>query len=1230
MSSNSDEAPIGGRKLVGPKSVAVTYAASKYGGVARPAATPKPAVAAPAAAARNETLGPVLRRAAAAPALAKPAAAAPAKKAVRFADAAPAEGGVPALVVEEVGEAAAAVAAAEEAPPAAAGGEAAAAAEEAPPAAAEEAPAAVAAGGQETAGEAATAAAALEEFQRRLRGIGGSVSAIPPPADAPAFDEAAFKKDVPWKTALQATVKPESAPAGNEYIPIRSAEFQDFMVQVYGRYSPYRIMLEEAVKAGKAIGPGQLPEKELDKDACKRRDPNKVETFYYQKLVRDYMSRATPYRGTLVYHGLGTGKTCTSIAAAEALYWGNQKKIFVLTPATLSNNYRRELSKCGYFPLRRENEWTFYNIAGGAPSASMGFFLFNIMGLPEELVRKQGGAWIPNPLRPSNWKTLTPEAQASVDAQMSAHLNYRFKFIHYNGVSPPALAALAEAGYKAGESPFDNAVVIIDEVHNLVRTINGTQIGSVPLADFIEKIEPREPTWSLPLRQQREGYRYPRGYTLYRLLTNAVGCKIIALSATPMINYAQEFGILMNLVGGEQRVAEISLATAARDPATITKIEEWCLNRPDVDFWAIEEGPAPGGGRRTVLSISPVPYGYAKVIKAGAPKTTVRGFVRLPDARLPPVAACPERNMNGWAVSLIKDLEAQGILTAGAGAAAEADAMAAAPGAWGTPPKPLASTHFRVVVGPLLYDAGKRFVETFVDRNTLAIKHGNLLRARATGLISFYKGGSEELMPRTSRNEVVEVPMSDYMFQEYTRARMIELEMEDRSKPAAPKDGEEAGGGKAKRRGATRAEQDLYAQATKSTQTGFLALSRAACNWVFPEDVPRPQLSVKQQTQLLGMEQDKIIAADLAEDTDVDLDAAPAGGAAAAAAGPEDAEAAAAEAAAAVPDAPEAAAAPSALDATLAGILGTLMSGLEAKADDYLNKALAQFSPKYAEIIGRIRASPGPALVYSQFKTLEGLGIFAAALRASDEKYLPLDIQKGADGEWEIPAPLMDPARPRYILYTGDQDLEKRRLLLQLYNADVAGLPPKLSAQCAELLAGAPDNRDGRVCRVFMITQSGAEGISLFNTRQVHVMEPYWNNVRIQQVVGRAIRLCSHMNLPWDDRTVDVFTYISVFSVDQKATGAKTVMLADGGKTTDETIFELAKAKQKLADGLFEIAQDAAIDCEVHNFEHGAVAHCFRYPEGTRPMFLYHPDIERDVAAVGAAAAGGGAAGGRR
>jgi hypothetical protein len=135
----------------------------------------------------------------------------------------------------------------------------------------------------------------------------------------------------------------------------------------------------------------------------------------------------------------------------------------------------------------------------------------------------------------------------------------------------------------------------------------------------------------------------------------------------------------------------------------------------------------------------------------------------------------------------------------------------------------------------------------------------------------------------------------------------------------------------------------------------------------------------------------------------------------------------------------------------------------------------------------------------------------------------------------------------------------------------------------------------------------------MLNTRQVHLMEPYWNNVRIQQVIGRAIRLCSHMNLPWDDRVVDIFTYVSVFTDDQKATKAKQVMMSDRGKTTDENILDIAVNKQKLADGLFEITQSAAIDCELHFHEHGAVTQCVKYPKTGGPTFAYHPDWKVDV-----------------
>jgi len=964
-----------------------------------------------------------------------------------------------------------------------------------------------------------------------------------------------------------------------EYAPVTSSAFPDFVVQTYSQYSPYLMsILDEAIAAATADGTidaggvekhsdqikarrAAAPPPEPDRDACKRRNPENRELFHYQKIIRDYLSRGTPYRGLLVYHGLGSGKTCASIAAAEALYYGGQKKIYILTPATLSNNYRKDIAKCGFYPLRQNNYWQLLKLTSGRGMKGDNAYIWltEVLGLPPDYVEKNGGGWVATPGKPSNWATLTEEQRAAIKAQQAAHMEHRFKFIHYNGATPATLAALAAKGVETGKQMFDDAVVVIDEVHNLVRTINGTQIGGKPISKIMAdpKIEPREATWSTPLARTTKGYRYPRAYTLYRLLQNAVGAKVVVLSATPMINYAQELAILLNIIGGEQRMASIPLGAAAKPKDIIT----WIRQRPDVDYAEIEEG----GAGVTVLNITPVPFGFSKVVRGDY---STRGFVRgPPGAGDTDVRKSRERNMDAWATSIMAEMQAAGLIVPKEGE------------------KPVIHTF------PLLPDDEKEFVDKFIDKATLKVLNTNILKARATGLVSYYRGSSEELMPRTGLNIEVKVPMSDFMFKEYSRARLEEIEREGPAQPVAQE-------GK---------PFDLYAFATKSKQTGFLSQSRAACNWVFPEEVPRPKMDAKQQAKLLGVEKEKIVAVDMVEDADIDVDL----------------EHPVVDDAVAVAD-EVVKAEPTALDAVLSGILGTLMSGLEANAEQYLNKALPVFSPKYAEMISNIRKSPGPVLVYSQFLRLEGLGIFAAALRAADEKFLPLDIKK-VGGVWEIPAELMVPGRPRYIMYTGEQEREKRRLLLQLYNADLAELPPKLAAQCRELLGPAPDNRDGRVCKVFMITQSGAEGISLSNTRQVHIMEPYWNNVRIQQVIGRAIRLCSHMNLPWEERIVDVFTYLSVFSDKQREEGSKQLMMSDKAMTTDQMIFDIATRKQVLADELSTIIKSAAIDCQLHLHENGGdvkgpdgkeIIQCFKYKEGARPMFMYHPDWRKDSEAV--------------
>ena len=77
------------------------------------------------------------------------------------------------------------------------------------------------------------------------------------------------------------------------------------------------------------------------------------------------------------------------------------------------------------------------------------------------------------------------------------------------------------------------------------------------------------------------------------------------------------------------------------------------------------------------------------------------------------------------------------------------------------------------------------------------------------------------------------------------------------------------------------------------------------------------------------------------------------------------------------------------------------------------------------------------------------------------------------------------------------------------------------------------NNQYGQQLQVLFITQSGAEGLNLKNVRYVHIIEPYWNPVRLKQVRGRAVRVNSHRKLPKADRTVDIYTYVAEAKEDQ-------------------------------------------------------------------------------------------------
>ena len=164
-------------------------------------------------------------------------------------------------------------------------------------------------------------------------------------------------------------------------------------------------------------------------------------------------------------------------------------------------------------------------------------------------------------------------------------------------------------------------------------------------------------------------------------------------------------------------------------------------------------------------------------------------------------------------------------------------------------------------------------------------------------------------------------------------------------------------------------------------------------------------------------------------------------------------------------------------------------------------------------------------MIYSQFRTLEGIALIKETLQANG--YAEFRIQKiSGSNDWEVVEQPEDKGKPKFALHTGTESDEEKKILLNVYNSKWQDVPHSIVHELQQ--QEKSNNFMGDAIKVLMITASGAEGINLKNTRFVHLIEPYWHNVRIEQVIGRARRICSHQDLPEELRTVKVYLYMSV------------------------------------------------------------------------------------------------------
>jgi hypothetical protein len=204
-------------------------------------------------------------------------------------------------------------------------------------------------------------------------------------------------------------------------------------------------------------------------------------------------------------------------------------------------------------------------------------------------------------------------------------------------------------------------------------------------------------------------------------------------------------------------------------------------------------------------------------------------------------------------------------------------------------------------------------------------------------------------------------------------------------------------------------------------------------------------------------------------------------------------------------------------------------------------------------------------------------------------------------------------AEKRFILFTGEGTPRRRNLILNVFNGNFDKLPGNMR-DVLQRKFGEEKNKKGSICWVIGITGAGAEGISLKCCRSVHIMEPYWNTVRLEQVKGRAIRICSHKDLPYDERTVELYTYYTTFSDQQLAENKinETIVNADKSITSDNNVLIISKNKDKINNAILTIMKESAVDCALNAGENEKVT-CLEI-EGPPDQYLFDPNLEVDKA----------------
>jgi len=208
---------------------------------------------------------------------------------------------------------------------------------------------------------------------------------------------------------------------------------------------------------------------------------------------------------------------------------------------------------------------------------------------------------------------------------------------------------------------------------------------------------------------------------------------------------------------------------------------------------------------------------------------------------------------------------------------------------------------------------------------------------------------------------------------------------------------------------------------------------------------------------------------------------------------------------------------------------------------DYDN--IQNYSTKIHKILTNIEQSEGIVFIYSQF--------LASGI-------LPLSLALENNGYKKLGGSLLNKkyeskdTKGHYIIISGNNDLSK--------NAYVDYI--KLESQ----------NMNGEKVKIIIGSETAAEGLDFKYIREIHILEPWFHLNKLDQIIGRGIRNCSHIELPKEKRNVKIFMYASTLSSNP----------SKDNETLDLKIYRNAEIKSVQMGKIEYLLKTNAVDCNLN------------------------------------------------